>query len=162
KIVDERLGAALPRLATLIGRKTANVGFDRIERGDADKGLRGGDRRRRLHLDLVELPAHVAPTESERDVTLVRAVAPTPLASDLEDAAESCEMLGRRRMLAVGPIDVGNAWRSVAGVARIGPELPFLDAPAPWIERRRRRLVGEQLGRLLQLFQQPCIHRPQL
>ena len=79
--------------------------------------------------------------------------------------AESCEMLGRPRMLAVGRIDVGNAWRSVAGprplVARIGLELPFLDAPAPWIEHRRRRLVGEQLGRLLQLFQQPCMHRPQ-
>ena len=151
-------------MATFVGGKTANVGFDRIERGDADKGLRG-DRRRRLHLDLVELPAHVAPTESERDVTVLSELRIGAVAIDLQDAAESCEMLGRPRMLAVGRIDVGNAWRSVAGprplVARISPELPFLDAPAPWIEHRRRRLVGEQLGRLLQLFQQPCMHRPQ-
>jgi len=107
----------------------------------------------------------VAPTESERDVTVLSELLIAAVAIDLQDAAESCEMLGWPRMLAVGRIDVGNAWRSVAGprplVARIGPELPFLDAPAPWIEHRRRRLVGEQLGRLLQLFQQPCMHRPQ-
>src|SRR4051794_7150821 len=114
RIVEERLGAALPRLATFVGGKTANVGFDRIERGDADKGLRR-DRRRRLHLDLVELPAHVAPTESERDVTVLSELRIGAVAIDLQDAAESCEMLGRPRMLAVGRIDVGNAWRSVAG-----------------------------------------------
>src|SRR5437660_5431430 len=63
QVIDERLGSALPRLVTLIGGKTANVGFDGIEPGDADKSL-GGDRRRRLHLDLIELPTHMAPAES--------------------------------------------------------------------------------------------------
>ena len=124
-----------------------------------------GDRRRRLRLDLVELPAHVAPTEGERDVAALSEFRIGAVAVDLQDAAESCEMLGRPRMLAVGCIDVGNAWRSVAGpgplVACIGPQLAFLDAPASWIEHRRRRLVGEQLGRLLQLLQQPRMHRPQ-
>jgi hypothetical protein len=129
-----------------IGGKPANVGFDGIECSDADQGF-GGDRRR--------LPPHMAPTESERDITAVSEFRIGAVAIDLQDAAETCEMLGRPRMLAVGRIDLGNAWRSVAGpgplVARIGPELRFLDAPAPWIEHRRRRLVGEQLGRLLQL-----------
>ncbi len=72
-------------------------------------------------------------------------------------------MLGRPCMLAVGRIDIGNARRIEAGpgplVARIGPQLALLDAPASGIEHRRRRLVGEQLGRLLQLLQQPRMHR---
>src|SRR6516225_7085189 len=55
------------------------------------------------------------------------------IAVDLQDAAESRKMLGRPRMFTVGGIDVGNARRSATGprplVARIGPELSFLDAP---------------------------------
>src|SRR5262245_8527841 len=53
---------------------------------------------RRLHLDLVVLPAHVAPTESERDVTVLSELRIGAVAIDLQDAAESCEMLGRPRM----------------------------------------------------------------
>src|SRR5215510_814709 len=48
-----------------------------------------------LHLDLVELPAHVAPTECERDVTMLSELRIGAVAIDLQDAAESCEMLGR-------------------------------------------------------------------
>jgi hypothetical protein len=58
----------LPRLAAFIGGEAANLRFDGVVRGDADQGL-GCDRRRRVHLDIVELPPHVAPAESERDVT---------------------------------------------------------------------------------------------
>src|SRR5260221_5985324 len=133
-------------------------------RGDADQGL-SGDRRRCLHLDLVELPPHMAPAESERDITALSELRIGAIAVDLQDAAESRKMLGRPRMFTVGGIDVGNAWRSAAGpgplVGRIGPQLALLDAPAPRIEHRCRRLVGEQLGRLLQLLQEPRMHRPQ-
>jgi len=55
----------MPRLATLIGGKPANVGFNDIERGYANQRP-AGDRRRRLHLDLVELPPHVATTDPTR------------------------------------------------------------------------------------------------
>src|SRR5436190_24328685 len=41
QVVDERFCAPLPRLAAFIGGKAANVGFDGIERGDADQGLGG-------------------------------------------------------------------------------------------------------------------------
>jgi hypothetical protein len=51
--------------------ETANGGFDGIERSDSDQRL-GGDRRRRLHLDIVELPPHMAPAEGEYDVTALR------------------------------------------------------------------------------------------
>jgi hypothetical protein len=53
------------RLPTLIGGKAANVGFNDLERGYANQRL-AGDRRRRLHVDLVELPPHVAPTDPTR------------------------------------------------------------------------------------------------
>ena len=104
----------LPRLAAFIEGTTTNVGFVGIERGDADKGL-GGDRRRRLLLDIVELPPHMAPAESQRDVAAFGKVLVGAIAVDLQDAAEACEMLGRPRMFAVGGIDIGNAW---AGGAR--------------------------------------------
>ena len=163
QVIDERFCAPLPRLAAFIGGEAANVGFEGIERGDADHGL-GGDRRRRIGLDLVELPPHMAPAESERDVTALSELRIGAIAIDLQDAAEAREMLGRPRMLAIGGIDIGSAWRGAAGpgplVARIGPQLALLDAPASGIEHRRRRLVGEQLGRLLQLLQEPRVHRP--
>ena len=44
---------------------------------------------------------------------------------------------------------------------RLGPQLALLDAPASGIEHWCRRLVGEQLGRLLQLLQEPRVHRAQ-
>src|SRR2546427_3633723 len=118
-----------------------------------------------IGVDLVELPPHMAPAESERDITALSELRIGAIAVDLQDAAESRKMLGRPGMFTVGGIDVGNAWRSAAGpgplVGRIGPQLALLDAPAPRIEYRCRRLVGEQLGRLLQLLQEPRMHRPQ-
>ena len=51
----------------------------------------------------------VAPIESERDVTVLSELRIGAAAIDLQDVAESCEMLGRPGMLAVGRIDVGNA-----------------------------------------------------
>src|ERR1700686_2424304 len=108
QVVDERFCAPLPRLAAFIGGKAANVSFGGIERGDSGQGL-GGDRRRRLHLDLVELPPHMAPAESKRDVTALSELRIGAIAIDLEDAAESREMLRRPRVLAVGGVDIGNA-----------------------------------------------------
>ena len=96
QVVDERFCAPLPRLAAFIGGKAANVGFDGIECGDADQGL-SGDRRRCLHLDLVELPPHMAPAESERDITALSELRIGAIAVDLQDAAESRKMLGRPR-----------------------------------------------------------------
>src|ERR1700674_4353678 len=100
-----------------------------------------------------ELPPHMAPAESKRDVTALSELRIGAIAIDLQNAAESREMLGRPRMLAVGGVHIGNARRSAAGpgplVARIGPQLALLDTPASGIEHRCRRLVGEQLGRLL-------------
>ena len=43
----------------------------------------------------------------------------------------------------------------------IGEELAGLGSPAPGIEHRRGGLVGKQLGRGLQLVQQPLVDRPQ-
>jgi hypothetical protein len=57
----------------------------------------------------------VAPTESERDVTVLSEFRIGAVAIDLQDAAESCEMLGRPRMLAVACIEVGNAWHGLVG-----------------------------------------------
>ena len=124
QVVDEGFCVPLPRLAAFIGGEAANLRFEGIERGDADHGL-GGDRRRRIGLDLVELAPHMAPAESERDVTALSELRIGAIAIDLQDAAESREMLGRPRMLAIGGIHIGNARRGAAGpgplVARIGP-----------------------------------------
>src|SRR6187431_1978268 len=131
--IDERLAAPLPRLAAFVGGQAANVGFDGIERSDADQRL-GGDRCRRLRLDVVELPPHMAPAEGEYDVAGFGEVLIGAVAVDLQRAAEAFEMPGRPRVLAVGCIDIGDARRSVAGpgplVACIGPQLALLDAPA--------------------------------
>ena len=62
--IDERLATPLPRLAAFVGGQAANIGFDGIQRSDADQRL-GGDRCRRLGLDVVELPPHMAPAEGE-------------------------------------------------------------------------------------------------
>ncbi len=46
-------------------------------------------------------------------------------------------------------------------VPGIGEELAGLGPAAPRIEHRRRRLVGEQSGRGLQVVEQPFVHWPQ-
>ena len=66
---------------------------------------------------------------------------------------------------AVGRVDIGHAGRvpSTPGpiVPRVGPQLAGLGPPASGIEHRRRRLVGEQLLRTLELREQPLVHRAQ-
>ena len=88
------------------------------------------------------------------------------VAVDLEDALEAGEMRDRLRRRAVGRIDIGDRRRvgSAPGaiVPRIGPELAGLGPPAPGIEHRRRRLVGEQLRRRLQMRQDALVDRPQM
>src|SRR5258708_36666153 len=97
----------------------------------------------------------MGPAESERDITALSELRTGAIAVDLQDAAESRKMLGRPRMFTVGGIAIGNAGWSAAGpgplVARIGPHLAVLDAPAPRIEYRCRRLRGHQRGRRLLL-----------
>lgn len=121
------------------------------------KGLNAA-RCRRLHPGSRKLRPHMAPAKSKRDDAAFGKVR-------VRHAAEVREMLGRPRMFAVGGMNIRNTWRSAASpgplVARIGPQLAIFDAPASWIEHRCRRLVGEQLGRLLQLLQEPRMHRPQ-
>ena len=67
--------------------------------------------------------------------------------------------------LAVGRVNIGDAERVSAApglvVVGIGPELAGPGAPASGIEHRRGRLVGEQLGRFLELGEQTLVHRPQ-
>jgi hypothetical protein len=69
---------------------------------------------------------------------------------DLQDALEAGKMAEQPLGFAVGCVDVGDA-RWIEPTPRpvirgIGPELTGLGAPPARIERRHRRLVGEQLG----------------
>jgi len=63
--------------------------------------------------------------------------------------------------LAVGRVDIGDGRRIIAVegtiVPGIGEELPRLRPPASRIENRRRGRVGKQLGRRLQVAQQPLV-----
>jgi hypothetical protein len=65
----------------------------------------------------------------------------------------------------VGSVDIDDARRigpaPGAIVAGISPELAGLGAPAPGVEHRRRRLVGEQLGGRLERDQHAIIDRSQ-
>ena len=107
----------------------------------------------------------MGPAEGERDVALLGQRAIAAIAVDLQHALEAGQVRDRPLGRAVGRIDVGHrrrvgsAPRSI--VARIGPELAGLGPPSPGIEHRRGRLVGEQLGRGLQLLQQPLVQRAQ-
>lgn len=78
---------------------------------------------------------------------------------------EAGEMGARPLGLAVGRVDVGHARRIAAApgaiIARISPKLPGLGASTSRIEHRRRRLVGEQLGRALERHEQAFVARPQ-
>ena len=88
------------------------------------------------------------------------------VAGDLKDALEARKMRDWLGGLAVGRVDVGDRRRvgSAPGtvVPRIGPKLPGLGSPAPRIERRRRRLVGEQLRRGLEMRDNPLVDGTQM
>ena len=107
----------------------------------------------------------MAPAEGKPHLALLGQHLVAAIAVDLQDALEAAQMCDRPLGLAVGRIDVGNARRIGAAprpvVPGIGEELTGLGPSAPRIEHRRRRLVGEQLGRGFQLVEQPFVHRPQ-
>jgi hypothetical protein len=87
------------------------------------------------------------------------------VAIDLKGTREAGEMGDRPLRLAIRGVDIDHAGRVGASpgtiVARIGPQLAGLVLPASGIEHRRRRLVGEQLGRALESGEQTLVHRPQ-
>ena len=105
-------------------------------------------------LDLVEVPPHVRPAEGQRHRAARGEARVAGIAVDLQHAGEAGEMRDRPLVLAVGRVDIGDRRRLGPApgpvVAGIGPELAGLGPPAAGIEHRRRRLVGEQLGRGLQ------------
>ena len=74
------------------------------------------------------------------------------------------EMLCGPRVLAIRLVDIGHAgwFGSFPGalISGIGPELPLLRLSASGVEHWRSRLVGKQLGRLLEVLQQSRVHGP--
>ena len=161
---DQRPTALLADRTTFVGGTATDVLLDPVERCNARQRL-GGDRRRARVGQLVEVPAHVAPAEGELHVAPPGQHLVAAIAVDLQDALEAAQMCDRPLGLAIRRIDVGNAGRIGTAprsiVPGIGKELTGLGPSAPWIEHRRRRLVGEQLGRGFQLVEQPFVHGPQ-
>jgi hypothetical protein len=124
--VDDWPGAQLSHTPALVDTGAANVGLDGIERDDAHERL-AGDRRGCRSLDLVEAPSHMAPAEGKLDLAALGELGIGAVAVDLQRAVETCKMLGRPRMLAVGRVDIGDAGRLgagsgplVAGIGRVG------------------------------------------
>src|SRR6516164_3058633 len=162
---DNRARPFLAGGASFVRLAAADVGLDPIERGDALQGL-VGDRRAFGDGALVETAPQVRPAEGERDIALARERPISGVAVDLKDALEAGEMRDRLRRRAVGRVDIGDRRRvgTAPGliVPRIGPELAGLGPPTPRIEHRRRRLVGEQLRRGLEVRQDALVDRPQM
>ena len=106
------------------------------------------------------------PAERESDVAPFSQRAIAGIAVDLENALEAGEVRDRLLGLAVRRVDIGDRRRvrSAPGpvVSRVGPKLAGLGPPAPRIEHRRRRLVGEQLRRRPQMRENALVHGPQV
>ena len=162
---DERTRSFLADGAPLVRPAAANVGLDPIERGDALQRLRC-DRRSLGDEAFVEAAPQVRPAEGEAHVALLGERAIAGVAVDLENALEAGKMRDRLGSLAVGRVDIGDRRRvrSAPGpvVSRIGPELAGLGPTATRIEHRRRRLVGEQLRRGLEMRENPLMDGPQM
>ncbi len=149
-------GYGLYRLITALGHPCAVVAPSLIPR-------KPGDRVKTNRRDAVALAKLLRAGELD-----VAALGKSPIATvavDLQHTLEAGKMSNRPLGLAVGCVDVGDAGRVRPApgsiIARIGPELAGLGSSAPRIEHRRRGLVGEQLGRTLQLHEQPFVNRPQ-
>jgi hypothetical protein len=78
----------------------------------------------------------------------------TAIAPHLQHTREAAEMSDRPLGLAIRRIDMGDRrWIGAAPgtiTADIGEQLPRFGPSTAGIEHRRRRLVGEELGRTLQ------------
>jgi hypothetical protein len=107
----------------------------------------------------------MCPAEGELDLAGLGQGAVPGIAVNLQDAAESLEMLDRAFRLAVGGIDISNRRRGGPApgpvVPGIGPELAGLGPAASWIKHRSAGLVGEQLGRASKLVEQQLFQRTQ-
>lgn len=70
------------------------------------------------------------------------------IAINLQDARKAVQMRFWSLGFAIGSVDIGHQRRITAApwpvVAGIGPDLAGLRSLAPWVEHRRRGLVGEQ------------------
>ena len=98
------------------------------------------------------------PAEGELHAVLLRQRPIAGIAVDLQHAAEAGKMRDRLFRFAVWRIDIDRDRRIGAAkgpvIAGIGPELAGLGSPAPGIEHRRGRLIGEDLRRRSDVFQQ--------
>lgn len=157
-------GPGLARRATILGGSTADVGLDGVERHDPLQHL-AGDRRGAGDGQFIEGSADMGPAEGELHIALLGQRAIAAIAIDLEHASEPGQMLDRLAGLAVGGEDIDGGGRVSPApgpvVPRIGPELAGLRPASSGVQHRQGGLVGEQLGRGLEGFQQAFVHGPQ-
>ncbi len=88
--VHDRSTSLLPDLPPVLGRMSADLGFDGIERTDARQHL-GGKRRLRGSIELVEVPPHMRPAERQADSAILltfRQPLEPVVAIDLQHTAE--------------------------------------------------------------------------
>jgi hypothetical protein len=106
------------------------------------------------------------PAECKLNVATLGQLAIAGIAIDLQGPLEARQMGDRSVGLAIGGIDIGDAWRIGTTpwpvVRRIGPRLTGLGAPAAGIEHRHRRLVGKQLWPLSELAKEALMQRTQV
>ena len=129
-------------------------------------GRFAGNRRRSGGGELVEVTPDMRPAERQPDVAAVGEFAVTGIAIDLQNSLEAFKMGDGPFGFAIGCVDIGNPrwigsspWPIIGGV---GPELAGLGAAAAGIEHRRRRFIGEQPYRPLELGQQALMQRPKV
>lgn len=107
----------------------------------------------------------MGPAEGELHIAALSQHAVAGITIDLQDALEAGEVRDRPIGLAIGRVDIGHAGRIVAApgaiITGVRPELAGLGAPSSRIEHRRRRLIGEQLGRALEHREQALVNRSQ-
>jgi len=146
--LDQRSGHRLPPVQPFGRGPASYLGFDGIDCRDPLQRLLGDGGAVRLG-NLVEFPPRMRPAGRQDHAALVSELLEPGIAVDLKDALEGVEMCLRPDRPAVGLVDVEGCRRIGARpaplVAGVDPQPAGLGAPAPGIEHRQRRVVGEQL-----------------
>ena len=160
--IDDRAASRLSDITTLLGGSAGDLALDAIELGDARERLRR-DRRGTALRQVIELPPDMAPAERQVHSIAIGQDLVAREAIDLQHADEASKVSDRLLGLAVGRVEIGDAWRIAAApgsfVAGVGEELAGLGPAAAGIEHRCCGLVGEELCRRLQSLDQPLMHR---
>src|SRR3954470_3552477 len=164
--LDDWPATLLANAASVLGRMAADLGFDRVETGDAGEGF-GSEPRLGGGVELVEPSSAVGPAEHQLDLAAaLPGQAGEPLvAVHLQLAMKGGQVFGGVLAAAVLAVDIrrGHWSGTLPGpvIDRVAPEPPSPGLAAAGLEHRQGRVVGEQHGRGHDLGYCELVERPQ-